>query len=109
MTLSSFLTNLVIPLNLCIALLLAAVVLFMVRLRKTAFVIAVAGLSWAMFWSLPASSLWAGGRLEQMHPYEQETNAPNAQAIVVLIEHKSKGSQNWFTPYEKETAIARTE
>lgn len=107
MTLSSFLTNLVIPLNLCIALLLAAVVLFMVRLRKTAFVVAVAGLSWALFWSLPASSLWAGGRLEQLHPYEQAANAPTAQAIVVLGGHTANGRQNWFEPYDKATAIAR--
>ncbi|NYT59053.1 YdcF family protein [Alcaligenaceae bacterium] len=107
MTLSSFLTNLVIPLNLCIALLLAAVILFMVRLRKTAFVIAVVGLSWALFWSLPASSLWAGGRLEQLHPYEAASQAPTADAIVVLGGHTANGRQNWFEPYDSDTATTR--
>ncbi|NYT86640.1 YdcF family protein [Pollutimonas harenae] len=107
MTLSSFLTNLVIPLNLCIALLLVAAIVFMVRLRKTAFAIAVAGLCWAIFWSLPASSLWAGGRLEQLHPYTEASSAPTAQAIVVLGGHTANGRRNWFEPYDKETAIAR--
>ncbi|MGP1614968.1 MAG: YdcF family protein, partial [Pollutimonas bauzanensis] len=70
MTLSSFLTNLVIPLNLCVTLLVIGAVLFMLRQRKTAFFVAIAGLGWAVFWSLPASSLWAGGRLEQLYPHQ---------------------------------------
>src|SRR3546814_3705648 len=84
MTISSFLTNLVIPLNLCITLLLIAAVLFMLRWRKTAFFIAASGLGWALFWSLPASSLWAGGRLEQLYPHRPVMALPTAQAIVVL-------------------------
>ncbi|MCC2596384.1 YdcF family protein [Pusillimonas sp. MFBS29] len=107
MTLSSFLTNLVIPLNLCIALLVAAVVLFMVRLRKLAFVVAVTGLSWVLFWSLPASSLWAGGRLEQLYPYVAASQVPTADAIVVLGGHTANGRQNWFEPYDSDTATTR--
>src|SRR3546814_9958467 len=94
MTISSFLTNLVIPLNLCITLLLIAAVLFMLRWRKTAFFIAASGLGWALFWSLPASSLWAGGRLEQLYPHRPVMALPTAQAIVVLGGSTANGRQN---------------
>ena len=107
MTLSSFLTNLVIPLNLCIALLLAVTVLFVVRWRKAAFIVAAAGLSWALFWSLPASSLWAGGRLEQLYPYQMPTSLPTAQAIVVLGGSTANSRHNWFEPYDSATASPR--
>ncbi|MDS1142068.1 YdcF family protein [Pusillimonas sp. SM2304] len=107
MTLSSFLTNLVIPLNLCIALLLAGAILFIVRWRKTAFIVAAAGLSWALFWSLPASSLWAGGRLEQLYPYQMPSSLPTAQAIVVLGGSTANARQNWFQPYDSATASPR--
>src|SRR3546814_3586527 len=104
MTISSFLTNLVIPLNLCITLLLIAAVLFMLRWRKTAFFIAASGLGWALFWSLPASSLWAGGRLEQLYPHRPVMALPTAQAIVVLGGSTANGRQNWFEPYDSTTA-----
>ncbi|MGB6103230.1 MAG: YdcF family protein [Pusillimonas sp.] len=107
MTLSSFLTNLVIPLNLCVAFLLAAAILFMVRWRKTAFAVAAAGLSWALFWSLPASSLWAGGRLEQLYAYQNPAGLPPAQAIVVLGGSTANGRPNWFEPYDSATATPR--
>lgn len=109
MTLSSFLTNLVIPLNLCIALLLVGAVLFIVRRRKTAFFIAAAGLGWAVFWSLPASSLWAGGRLEQLYPHTMPLNLPPAQAIVVLGGSTANGRLNWFEAYNSATATSRVD
>lgn len=109
MTISSFLTNLVIPLNLCITLLLIAAVLFMARRRKTAFFIAASGLGWALFWSLPASSLWAGGRLEQLYPHRPVLALPTAQAIVVLGGSTANGRQNWFEPYDSATASARVD
>ncbi len=109
MTISSFLTNLVIPLNLCITLLLIAAVLFMARRRKTAFFIAASGLGWALFWSLPASSLWAGGRLEQLYPHRPVMALPTAQAIVVLGGSTANGRQNWFEPYDSATASARVD
>ena len=56
MSLSSILTSLVIPLNLFAALLLLAVLLFILRLRKTAAALALAGLLWTGAWSLPPTS-----------------------------------------------------
>ncbi|HET8598672.1 MAG TPA: YdcF family protein [Castellaniella sp.] len=109
MTVSEFLTNLVIPLNLSITLLLLAVILFIARWRKTATITAAAALAWAVFWSLPTSSLWAGGLLEQRYPYEPPTAMPTAQAIVVLGGNTANGRRNWFENYQPDTAVLRTD
>ncbi|WP_397475690.1 YdcF family protein [Pusillimonas sp.] len=108
MSLSSFLANLVIPLNLCVTLLLIAVVLLMLRWRRTAFTLITLSVAWGLFWSLPASSLWAGGRLEQLYPHAPAEALPAAQAIVVLGGHTAGGRQNWFQPYHRDTAFTRT-
>jgi uncharacterized SAM-binding protein YcdF (DUF218 family) len=109
MNFSSFLTNLVIPLNLCIVLLLVAAVLFMIKRRKLAFFCAASGLCWALFWSLPASSLWAGGRLEQLYPYHTAGSLPKADAIVVLGGNTANSRHNWFEHYDSERAIPRVD
>jgi uncharacterized SAM-binding protein YcdF (DUF218 family) len=109
MTLSSFLAQLVIPLNLCVFLLLAGAVLFVVRWRKAAFATASAGVIWVVFWSLPASSLWAGGRLEQLYPHHPPWALPTAQAIVVLGGNTANNRRNWFEPYSSQTATSRTD
>jgi uncharacterized SAM-binding protein YcdF (DUF218 family) len=109
MALSSFLTYLIVPLNLCITFLVIGTVCFIVRRRKTGFLIAVAGLGWVLFWSLPATSLWAGGRLEQVYPHVPPAQQPTAQAIVVLGGNTANNRQNWFEPYDKTTAWPRIE
>ncbi|NYT65770.1 YdcF family protein [Alcaligenaceae bacterium] len=109
MTLSSLLTNLVIPLNLCIVLLLLATALFLVRQRKTAVFIASSAILWTLFWSLPASSLWAGGRLEQLYPHTIPSDLPPAQAIVVLGGSTANSRANWFEPYNSATATPRVD
>lgn len=109
MSFSSFLANLVIPLNLCVTLLVIAVVLLMLRRRRIAAALIALSAAWGLFWSLPASSLWAGGRLEQLYPYTAAADLPAAQAIVVLGGHTAGGRLNWFQPYDRETALTRTE
>ncbi len=106
---SSFFTNLVIPVNLCVTLLIVALVLFIARRRKVAFFIAAGGLCWAVFWSLPASSLWAGGRLEQLYPQKLPAELPHADAIVVLGGNTANNRTNWFEPYNKNTAAPRVD
>lgn len=107
MNLSSFLASLIIPLNLCIALLVVGAALVIARWRKTGLFIAASGLVWALFWSLPASSLWAGGRLEQLHPHTLPDALPQTPAIVVLGGNTANNRQNWFEPYDAKTASAR--
>lgn len=109
MSVSEFLTNLVVPLNLSITLVLLALVLAIVRWRKTAALLATIGLAWAVFWSLPTSSLWAGGLLEQRYPHQAADALPTAQAIVVLGGNTANGRQNWFESYDRKTAILRTD
>lgn len=109
MTVSSFLANLIIPLNLCITLLFLAVILFIIRWRKSAALISVAALAWLVFWSLPTSSLWAGGLLEQRYAYVPPAQLPQAQAIVVLGGNTANGRKNWFAPYDQENTWARTD
>lgn len=107
MDIASLLANLVIPLNLCVALLVVGAVLFIARHRKTGLLVGVIGLSWALFWSLPASSLWAGGRLEQLYPHVIPDQTPTAQAIVVLGGNTANNRHNWFEPYDASMASPR--
>ncbi len=109
MSLSSLLTNLVIPLNLGIALLVLAMLLFMVRRRRLASLLAASGVAWVLFWSLPASTLWAGGHLEQLYPYHPPDKLPQAEAIVVLGGSTASNRPNWFEPYAREAAVSRVD
>jgi uncharacterized SAM-binding protein YcdF (DUF218 family) len=109
MTLSIFLAQLLIPLNLGIALLIVAVVLLMLRWRRSAGLLAAIACVWVLFWSLPASTLWAGGRLEQLYPYHPPGQVPVAQAIVVLGGSTANNRHNWFMAYEKQKAITRVD
>lgn len=109
MTLSSFLAQFIVPLNLCLALLAAAIVLRLFRCRKTAYVLLISGLLWGGMWSLPATSLWAGGWLEQRYPYQNPDQLPSADAIVVLGGHTAGGRSNWFEEYDPEQKITRSD
>src|SRR5690606_21093859 len=109
MSLSNLLTNLVIPLNLGIALLVIAVLLFMVRRRRLAALLAAGALSWVLFWSMPASSLWAGGHLEQLYPYHPPDELPAAEAIVVLGGSTASNRLNWFEPFDRNRTISRVD
>ena len=109
MMISNFLANLIIPLNLCITLLVLGGLCYVIRWRKTAWGLMAFALVWGVFWSLPASSLWAGGRLEQTYAWQPPQNLPTADVIVVLGGHTAGGRPNWFEPYAKETAVTRSE
>ena len=107
MTFSSYLTNLIIPFNLCMTLVVIGLVLGLFRLRKTGGALIVAGLLWALAWSLPATSVWLGGALESRYPHLSPEQSPTADAIVVLGGNTANGRANWFLPYEKDKAVVR--
>lgn len=109
MTISTYLSNLIIPLNLCIALVVIGLIVRLVRLRRLGTFIIVCGLLWVAAWSLPVTSLWLGGALEQRYPYLDPQHAPTADAIVVLGGNTGNGRANWFLPYDKETAVIRVD
>lgn len=109
MTLSSYLTNLIIPYNLCLTLVAIGLALGLFRLRKTAAALIVSGLLWALAWSLPATSLWLGGALESRYPHLSPSESPTADAIVVLGGNTANGRTNWFLPYDKNSAVVRVD
>jgi uncharacterized SAM-binding protein YcdF (DUF218 family) len=109
MSVIEFLANLIIPLNLAVTLLVVAVLLFILRWRRSAGLLVILALAWVTFWSVPSSSLWAGGMLEQRYPHEAAASLPQAQAIVVLGGNTLGGRRNWFEPYDSKTAILRTD
>lgn len=103
MSISSLLTQLLYPTNLCVVLLIVATFLFLFRLRKTAASIAISGVLWVVAWSLPITSILIGGYLENLHPYQPVTQLPNAEAIVVLGGHTANSRMNWFDPIDSGT------
>lgn len=107
MELSSLLANLIIPLDLCIALLVLGVALRLLKLRRLGNFAAIFGLAWVLVWSLPITSVWLGGELEQRYPHLPPAEAPKAQAIVVLGGNTGHGRSNWFLPLDKDTAMTR--
>ncbi|MVW80335.1 YdcF family protein [Bordetella sp. 02P26C-1] len=109
MTVTNYLANLIIPQNLCIALLVVGLVLGLFRLRKTGAAVAAAGIIWVAAWSLPVTSLWLGGSLEARYPHVAAAELPTADAIVVLGGNTANGRANWFLPYDKDTAIVRVD
>ncbi|MCQ9615616.1 YdcF family protein [Paenalcaligenes niemegkensis] len=109
MSISALLPQLIIPLNLGVALLLVATLLFIFRARKTALCLSVAAAIWVGAWSLPATSIWTGGYLEQLYPYVEADASPTAEAIVVLGGNTANNRKNWFEPVETSGTRSRTE
>lgn len=109
MMITSQLARLVIPTNLCLTLVGLGAVCLLIRRRKTGWTLVATGLAWLLFWSIPATSLWLGGRLEWQYPYMAASQLPRAQAIVVLGGHTANNRQNWFQPYNPVTAASRVD
>lgn len=106
---TSYLSNLIIPFNLFITLLVIGAVLGLLRWRKTGATIALMGAGWLLAWSLPITSIWAGGSLEHYYPLPAPQDAPRADAIVVLGGNTANARANWFEPYDKSTATTRVD
>jgi uncharacterized SAM-binding protein YcdF (DUF218 family) len=109
MNVTSYLASLIIPQNLCIALVVVGVVLGLFRLRKIGATFVAAGVIWVAAWSLPVTSLWLGGALESSYLHRPAAEMPVADAIVVLGGNTANGRRNWFLPYDKDTAIVRVD
>ena len=107
MSIAQYLTQLIIPINLMVALLLFATVLWIAKQRRVALITALAGVSWALFWSLPISSMWLGGHLENRYEYVPAHQIPKAQAIVVLGGHTANNRANWFEALDPATSRSR--
>lgn len=107
--LSSFpiLTLLLYPPNVGLLLLVIAVVMALAHHRRIAIGLTLVGLVWVLVWSLPATTLYFGGRLESRYPYQLAETLPRADAIVVLGGNTQSNRANWFEAYNKATATDR--
>lgn len=95
------------PPNVLVALVVLAVLLLLIRLRITAIFTLLAGLAWMLAWSLPITSIKAGGWLENRFELRTAYAYPEAQAIVVLGGHIQGNRRNWFEPYDRANVVGR--
>lgn len=72
------------PPRLSAGLLLLALLVLVMRWRKTAIAIFALATAWSLLWSIPLASDWLRSGLEDRYPSIPETALPRADAIVVL-------------------------
>lgn len=99
--------SLLFPPNVLVALVVLAVFLLLLRRRIVAIFCLLLGLSWVLLWSLPATTLMAGGWLESRFPARDPALFPQAQAVVVLGGHIQGNRRNWFEPYDRANVVGR--
>ena len=99
--------SLLFPPNVLVALTVLAVLMIILHHRVVAIVCLLSGLAWVLLWSLPITTLLAGGWLEQRFKQQDAEHYPQAQAIVVLGGHIQGNRRNWFEPYDRESVVSR--
>ncbi|MGG4775817.1 YdcF family protein [Alcaligenaceae bacterium 429] len=109
MNLTSWLPQLVIPINLAGALVVIALLFFLIRWRKLAALLTLTAVAWVVGWSLPGVTLWAGGYLEQRYPHQALEKIPDAQAIIVLGGHTANNRKNWFEELDTNNTLSRVD
>lgn len=84
-----------------------AAILFFFRRKGLAISIILIGLVWTGMWTLPATSLYLGSKLETKHLFKQANDLPRADVIVVFGGRTQSDRANWFEPYNRATAMDR--
>lgn len=107
MSITKALTHLIIPAYLCIFLCALGLVLISLKQKKLGLLNITFGIIWVLLWSLPITSLWTGGYLEQQYPYLPSYKIDKSDAILVLGGNTAKNRKNWFKPYDSGTANLR--
>ena len=72
------------PLALTLAVLFVAVMLYLLKWKRTGVVLSVLAIGWTLFWSVPRNAEMLRGSLEARHAIEAPAAYPTADAIVVL-------------------------
>src|SRR5690625_3851527 len=108
MNVAQYLAYLVVPINLSIVLIVLGVLAFMLKRRKTAVGLFITSLFWVLIWSLPITSMVAGGNLEKRYQPLQVVDAKPLDAIVILGGNTANNRHNWFEPYDPDNALSRT-
>jgi len=104
---SSLAYSMLFPPNVLVALVVLAVFLLLIKRRGSAMACLLAGLFWVLIWSLPITTIMAGGWLEHRFAQRPADQYPTAQAIVVLGGHIQGNRRNWFEPYEAANVVGR--
>lgn len=104
-----FLSLLLYPPNLYLLMLVGAVLSALALWRRTALLLTLSGLLWVLVWSLPETSLYLGGKLENRYQYQLSETLPKADTIVVLGGNIQSNRANWFEPYNRATATDRVD
>ena len=81
------------PLALTLVVLLVAALAYALKWRRSALVLAIAGVAWSGIWSVPNNAEWLRESLEQRHAIDSEASLPTADAIVVL----GGGGYTWIS------------
>lgn len=105
--LNSLAYSLLFPPNVLVAMVVLALLLLLLKRRISAIFTLILGLTWVLIWSLPATSLLAGGWLEHRFERLDPSAYPPAQAIVVLGGHIQGNRRNWFEPFDRANVIGR--
>jgi uncharacterized SAM-binding protein YcdF (DUF218 family) len=104
---SNFFYTLLYPPNFSLVLIgIALLALFFNRRFLSIMLIGLA-IFWVALWSLPVTTIIAGGFLENRYVSLEARDYPKADAIVVLGGHIQGNRSNWFTPYDKQMVRSR--
>lgn len=105
--LTQFLITLLYPVNLALWVMAFAIIVFLFNKRMLSFCLASLAFVWVLAWSLPYTTLMAGGFLENRYVPLNAHDYPTADAIVVLGGHIQGNRHNWFTPFDKQAVRSR--
>lgn len=102
------LTNsLLFPPNVFVLAAVLALVLFLFKRSILGSLMLTLGLLWVLAWSLPVTTVYAGGWLEDRYAQHPNLDKPTVDAIVVLGGHVQGNRANWFEPYDRQSVVNR--
>jgi|AntAceMinimDraft_13_1070369.scaffolds.fasta_scaffold50468_1 uncharacterized SAM-binding protein YcdF (DUF218 family) len=99
--------GLLFPPNVMLATFVLAVLLVFLKRKFLAGLTFTLGFLWMLAWSLPITTLAAGGWLENRYTFQPELETSTVDAIVVLGGHVQGNRVNWFEPFDESAVVSR--
>lgn len=93
--------------NVLVAAAVIALVLLLFKRTIMGILTLAFGVFWVLAWSLPITTLYAGGWLEKRYTQHPPVDIRSADAIVVLGGHVQGNRSNWFEPYDRQSVVNR--
>lgn len=104
---NQFANSLLFAPNVLVAAAVVALVLLLFKRTIMGTLTLAFGLLWVLAWSLPITTLYAGGWLENRYAQQPTAEKQSADAIVVLGGHVQGNRSNWFEPYNRQSVVNR--